>query len=256
MKLLWLGTSQDVDGYVPEERRAPGLVGKRLGEIMNTDVEVDVRYIWPTKRLPSLLESWMEQSQPDMVLIVVSAYWCCYESVPLKVQRKFGKAGGRTAKAGLKVADTGWLSSNRLFYAAKRLALLTIGGATNFEPEKVLTRMKECISIVRRNEDTVLLIHGLHALDAHYTLAGRRPWAEARRQFVDRGLSDFCRDLPVSYDGIETEPDFYSDLSLRYGDRLHYTPAGQAAVVGDYVPRFLEAWKQRHPELPDLPVDG
>jgi len=249
MKILWLGSSQSVDGYLPEEQRAPGLVGKRLSELLQTDVEVSVRYIWPNDRLPSLLETWIDEYRPDMVNFGVAAYWCCYESVPLKIQRRFGRVGSPAANAGSKVADTGWLSSNRLYYAAKSLALATIGGETNFEPEEVVDRTKECIKIILDREGTALLLMSMHGLDPHYTLGRRRPWAEARRQFVDRELLAFCSDLPVLYQGLDQEADYYYDASLRLGDRMHLTPAGQVASVRDVVPRLLEAWTQRHPEV-------
>ena len=247
MKLLWLGNSQDVEGYLPAVQLAPHLVAKRLTEALGEHVKVEVRPIWPTERLPALLESWVEESRPDMVLLVVPTFWCCLESVPLKIRRRFGRFGAPISNIGLKVADTAWLSSNRLYYAAQRLALRTVGGATNFQPDEVVERMHECIRTVVRNEEIVLLVQGLHGLDEHYTLARRRPWAEARRESIDRRLSDFCSDLHVTYHSYQTEGAFHSDRALRFGDRMHLTPAGQEAVARDLVPRLIDTWKGHRP---------
>ena len=251
MKLLWLGTSQDVDGFLPEEQRAPAGVGRRLGELLETDVTVDVRYIWPNERLPALVGSWLESVAPDMVYIDVSPYWCCFESVPLKLQRRFGKVGKPVASAGLKAAETNWVASSRLYYAARDFALWAVGGATHFEPEEVVECMKTCISLILDADEPALLLQGLHGMDPHYTLRRRRSWAEARRRLVDRTLAEFCRTLPVVYNGFGDQSASTSDPGTRMGDRLHLTPAGHEAVVGELVPRFLQAWQARRPAAVD-----
>jgi len=248
MKILWLGTSQNVDGYVPDQDRPPGLVARRLSELLRIRVEIVPLYIWPNERLPELLESWVGEHQPDMVFLDAAAYWYAYESVPLKVQRKFGHVGSPVAKASLKVADTSWLSSNRMYYAAQRLALRTIGGATHFEPEQIVERMKIYIEIILRNPEVTLLIKGFHSMDRHFTLGRRRLWAEARREFVNSSIATFCADLPVTYHGFETEADLY-DLRLRFGDRTHLTGEGLRLVARDLVPRFVDAWTARHPGI-------
>jgi hypothetical protein len=119
-----------------------------------------VRSIWPTAELPSLIESWMVKHHPDLVFMKVVSYWFCYESVPLKVERKLGRLGKPVADAGVKAADTGWLASNPLFHAGRRLAQRTIGAVSPFEPQEVLERMSAFIRQVLRSENTALLVKG------------------------------------------------------------------------------------------------
>jgi len=249
MKLLWLGTSNDVDGHLPEEQRAPALMAKQLSETLGLEVDFVARTIWPTEKLPSLVESWMEKHEPDLVFLKVVPYWFCYESVPLKLQRKLGRVGGPLASAGLKAADIGWLASTPLFHAGRRLAQRTIGGATHFEPVEVAERIESCIRVILRNEDAALLVRGPRGATDYYSGERARVRSEARRKSVHQALKSLCEELHVVYMGVEAAR-YKGHTTSALGDRVHFDMSEQSIEVAEHAPWFIQAWEQQHSSPP------
>ena len=248
MKLLWLGTSNDAGTYLPDSQRAPQLAAAELGRLLETDVEVVARGSWPTRRLPSVVESWVERYQPDLVFLKVTAYPFCYESVPLKIERKLGWVGKPVADLGLKAANIGWLASNPAFHVARRLAQRTIGGVSPFEPEEVLERMSSCIRTIVRRENIALLVRGPRGTNDYGSSSRARRRSATRRAFVDDSLSELCSELHVTYAGRETRSEV-TWKATTLGDRVHYDEKEQKLGARGVVPWLLRAWEEQQPRV-------
>ena len=203
MRILFLVNSNE---FVPNPDGSPlraELVQSELASEFQ-DVEVVAKAAWPTSKLPGVLGGWIEEHRPDIVYINVAEYWSLYESVPLRVQRVFGKLGSPFAKLGLKAADTPWVAHNRFFRTSQRIAQRVIGGDPHFSTDEVVERVMACAHVALRREGTVVVVDGQR---------GRRKFASTRRSLrrmerrrleVHRRLQAECGRLHVTYESDET----------------------------------------------------
>jgi len=247
MKLLWLGSSGETEPGVAKEQRNFALVQKGLSESLGEEVDVAVHTIWPNERLPELVGAWMDEHQPDMVIMASPAFSCCYESVPLRLGRKLGPVGRLLARAGYTTSEMRWLASTRLYHAGRKFALRFIGGDYYFEPEEVLERLSASIRAILRQEGTVLMVGGTSQLTAQHGDPRRREEREARLRTLNRGLVALCGELRVPHRGLD-RPTGAESLGGRLGDRLHLDAASHQARARIGLPRILEAWRAQHPE--------
>lgn len=228
MKYLRFGSSNDGRAEVTAEERRAAIVEKRLSEALGEPVETMVRQAWPDERLPGLVARWMDEFQPDLVLLPVGSFSFNYESVPLKIERMLGPVGRPIARLGLRAAETPAIANRGAFHALRRFAQRTIGGATYFEPEQVLEVMTSCIRTIVQHEHAILIVKGSR---------GSRDWAvndrsrrrsEERRVLMHRELQALCNELHVDYFGAETprylDPEAAPGSTI--GDRFHYDAAG------------------------------
>ena len=91
MRVLRLGNSEDRSPGIADSDRAWYIAGIVLAEACGESVETVVRPISPTRELPDLLDKWLDEYQPDLVLLKVTWYWYSYESVPRRIERLFGR---------------------------------------------------------------------------------------------------------------------------------------------------------------------
>jgi len=242
MKLLWLGTSNDIEGYLPEEQRSPALAAKMLSEATGLPVDVRARAIWPTADLPALVERWMERDTPDMVFLRVVTYWCAYESVPLKLQRMLPWIGKPLGDLGQKAAGTSWIGTTRPFHWSRLAAQRIIGGATPFEPGEIVERMEACIRAILRHEDVTLLVQGPRHVQRYQQSDRAERRGEQRRLVVHRALRRLCEDLRVTYAGPDRPA--HEDVQLTtLGDRLHYDPAAHEVEAEYFGQWLIKAWR-------------
>ena len=247
MKLLWLGNSNDTGNYLPVEQRPPHLAAERLQEILGLDIDIELRTLWPSERAPSLVEQWVGEFEPDLVFLQVIDHSFCYESVPLKVQRKLPIVGKSVAGAGEKAAQTEWLAFNPIYRALRDLAKNIIGGEPLFTPEEVLGRVSAAIRVVLRDEDRAALVRGPHGPNDTFGSDRRRARGEARRQVVHQGLRDLCAELHITYQGRDT-PEYRDGVAERVGDNFHFGASANILYVEDIVDGLVRAWVQQHPE--------
>ena len=130
---------------------APALAAEALGQELGTPVDVVARAIWPSPKLPSLVERWMDEEEPDLVLMRSRPYAFLYESVPLRIERALGPVGKPVARAGLKAADSPLLAHNAAFHALRTLGLRTIGGVTTYTPQEVVAVLEACVRVIIRS---------------------------------------------------------------------------------------------------------
>jgi hypothetical protein len=242
MKLLWLGTSNDRYGEMPEEARAYRVAAGVLAEAAGEAVEVILKRAWPSPELPGIVESWMKRYQPDAAWLQVNNFSFCYESVPLKIERKLGRLGKPVAGAGVKASKVPWVASNAAFRGARRAAQLTIGGVTNFEPEDVIASIGETIRVIIRHEGVVLGVRGPTNQVHYYPSRRAAERAERRRQQVHTAIRAICRELHVEYVGLD-RPGYVAGKVPTLADQVHQDVEAQRLAGLTEGKALASAWQ-------------
>lgn len=229
MRILRLTNSTDLHVGVAPELRASAVVERVVGEATGETVESMVRAIWPTPGLPDHVERWIENFQPDVVFLRASSFWCTYESVPLRIERRLGRLGKPVASAGLRLGDRAWLVERRSFKLARQALGRTIGGDPHFTPEQASGVVAEVLLRAVARESTVAVVRGPAQFhNSAGTAAGYRR-AQARLTALDSLTAEACRKLHVRYLSASGTND---DSSFRLEDDLHDTEAAHR-VMGE-----------------------
>lgn len=186
--------------------------------------------IWPSDRFPELVSRWIDEERPEIVTIPVLGYWFNFESVPLKLQRRFGRFGESVANAGKRSAEVPWLAHNAAFRGARRVAQRTVGGATYFTCEEVIECIGSCAREVARREGIGLIVQGPFG-GQYLSGTSRRAIAreEARRQVVNAGLREVCSQHRARFIEHRTNRREQGTAFSTIGDALHMDAAGQRA---------------------------
>jgi len=251
VKILRLGNSNDTGAWVPESDRRHVLVQDQLAAELGEPVDTLVKAAWPNHQLPALVARWMDEFQPDLVYFKVNSFAYQYESVPLKLQRKFGRAGEPFANAGVRAAERQWLSHNRAFRAGRRAAQRFIGGATHVQPQEAAESVEACIRTIVRHENVALLVKGSRGRSKDPNLTPKMlERAEGRRLLVHERIARVCAELSVDYIGNakaawRTDP---KERRTRVGDDLHHDAAGHRDGAGEEAATLLAVWRRHQPE--------
>ena len=104
MKLLFLGNSNDIPRHKGNPTRASA-VATALEAATGQPVELVIKPIWPDELLPGRIERWMRDEHPDLVFFSVPGFWFLYESVPVRLKRRWGAPGRWLARLGFAAAD-------------------------------------------------------------------------------------------------------------------------------------------------------
>ena len=243
MKILRLTNSNDFYGDVADSERGYRVIESALMADTGEEVVTARRIIWPADHLPELVERWVEEEKPDVVFLKTSAFWYAYESVPRRLQRRFGRPGKTVGTAGLKAAATPSVAHNALFRKLRYLAQATIGGDTNFTVDYCIENMEAVIRRVLRHEDTLLVVRGSRGGRERPEVpkkVGARH--EARRiEFNDR-LNALCADLSVPMVRGNQRRKF--DLSMRLSDQFHSNAKGHADGGAFEAAALVEIWRE------------
>lgn len=243
MRLLKLCTSDEFAGDIPPERRAGAISARVLEANLDAPCELKSRVIWPDAALPDLVDRWVADFQPDLVLFVVNAFWVSYKSTPLRLQRRLGAVGRLLGRAGIAAADTPWLANMPPFRFARRVALRVIGGDYYFEPEEIIALTERCAHRVLARESVVLLVRGpLDALTYHGRAADRSE-AEQRRLRTHEGLRALCARLHVAYTGADVSLGDVEGTDRFERDMVHTGEAAHESRGLREGAALLEAWR-------------
>ncbi len=222
MRILRLTNSSDVLATVPEHLRATRIAENVVAELTGEAVETEMRVFWPTPDLPDVVERWIARFEPDVLFIRAAAYWCSYESVPLRVERKLGPLGKPLARAGLKAGGSR-LARVRAFQMVRRLAGRTIGGDVNFKPEEAAAIIEAVFRRALSHEALVPVMRGPGmARDSTGTRAGLLR-AQRRNAELSALLARMCQSLHILYAPVEDT----FDAAPLDGDQFHSNEAGQ-----------------------------
>ncbi len=234
MKILGLLNSNVVggDADIPKQDMFPERMRVALAKALDEEVEVQARSVWPTQRLPQLVDGWVREFQPDLVVFSVIGFWFMYESTPVRLERKLGWPGRMLGRASREAAARPWLAHNRLFQWSRKTTQRAIGGQSWFTPEQVISSSQRVISACLRRESTYVVVFGP---------SGGEKWARdeshlqelvARRRKVDREMAAFCKAHHVEY-WDETKLKGIADprpASLQ-GDDLHLDREGHRRLA-------------------------
>lgn len=249
VRILRLTNSNDFTKDIPDERRSYRVVEQALAEASGEPVETVRKVIWPSGDLPAIVERWIEEYHPDIVFLMVNPYWFNYESVPLKLQRKFGPIGRLFGDMGLRAADTSWLAHNAAFRRLRYWAQTTIGGETPFTTAHVLENMEAVIRRILRHEDVHLVVRTSQGGKERPDLPPKvRMRHYARRIEVAEGMGRICDSLNVTRMAGNTFRKF--DRELRSGDGLHRNADGHAASGAKEAAFMVAFWQSLHEAEP------
>lgn len=220
MKVLKLCTSDELAGDIPDVQRAYRVAEQVIREATGEQVETKLHLIWPGEKLPGLVEGWVEQFQPDVVLVVVSPFWMTFASTPLRLRRRFKRFGEWLGKQGQRAAEHPRIGNSRLVRAGQRASLTLIGGDYHFEPSYVTAVTERVVRKILAAESVEVVVRGpLVALGHH---GNRRSLADAerRRRTSDEQLRELCQRLHVTYVG-KSAADAKADRQRFTGDLVH-----------------------------------
>jgi hypothetical protein len=243
MKVLWLGNSTDQRGRIADTDMRSNVVAHELEAATGEPVEMVVRSIWPNERLVGLVERWMDEEAPDIVMLRTVAFWFNYESVPLRVDRLLGPLGKPLKNAGMGMAKSSWIGERAIFHWLRRWTLRLIGGDTYFTPDEVIERQSAAIRAIVRREGVGLVAYLPKARTDYYPSAKAKARAEARRRKVHDALAQLCEELHVPYLG-SVQPRYLTEKATTVGDRLHPDAEEHRRRASEELPYVLEAWRQ------------
>lgn len=239
MRLLRLTNSNDLSPGVPEAQRAPAITERIIAAATGEPVETMNRVIWPGPELPDIVAGWIERFSPDVVLMRASSFWCTYESVPLRLQRRWGRLGAPISRVGFKAGGHPTVAANPAFRRVRKLAVRTVGGETYFTTPEATQIVADVLRRVLAREAIIPIVRGpAHAHDSSGTPAGRLRAEQINREF-NTLLAATCQGYHVTYVSATSTLDNPSYLQ---NDELHDTAAGHLAI-GELEGRaIVEAW--------------
>lgn len=251
MKILRLTNSTDRWEGVPAEHRTPERLRCALCEQTGEDAEFVIRMMWPTPRLPDLIDGWIEEHRPDVVFLWVNPYWFAYPSVPLLVERMLGRRVGRPLdRATRRVANVPWVAYNPLFRKIRDSGRRLIGAAYEFEPEQVVQTMDLCVRRIVRHEEIVLAVWGPPFCFFHEPDKAERQRGDRRRRLVNAGLRRLCEELHVLCEAPDERPDIGDGRRFIDVDGMHPNTLGYEWFAERQLAIHLEAWRQLREEAP------
>ncbi|MGE3076173.1 MAG: hypothetical protein AB7N24_09850 [Dehalococcoidia bacterium] len=246
MRILRLAASDEAPGRLPAGASIPEIIASIVEAETGEPVEIKLRAAWPSDALPGLIGRWLDEYEPDIVFLKVNAYWFNYLSLPLQIERKFGKAGRPINRIGKQVGELRPVSSSRPYRIARRYLLRVFPGATYFTPEAVVASMQECVRTVLAREGIGLVVSG-PASRLNHELSSKAARAhEARRQLVHQSMKRFCAEVHVPYFGMDRVPT-KGELAATVGsDGLHVNESASRRLAEEEAEALVTLWRTIH----------
>ncbi len=126
MRILRLVASDEAPGRLPVGTSIPEIIASLVEAETGESVEITLRSAWPSAALPGLIDKWLDEYEPDVVFLKVNAFWFNYLSLPLQIERKFGKFGKPINRVGKQVGELRPVSSSRPYRIARRYLLRAV----------------------------------------------------------------------------------------------------------------------------------
>ncbi len=243
MKLLRIGTSDDVYGPLQPHERSWHIVQERLAAAIGEPVETVLKSAWPNEAYADVIERWVERERPDAVFLAVASFWVAFPSAPLRLQHSRLPLGGPLGRLGRRASAIPAIAHNRLFRGLRRAALGTLGYAYYFAPDDCARRVEEAIRRIIRHEEVALGVRGPMPLGLPLP---PRVAAESRRRCDEFGrlVGETCERLHVSYCAPGPgEPPAPDELQA---DLTHVNARGHARRADHEYELLLRAWHSTH----------
>lgn len=193
VKVLKLCSSDETTGDMPDDLRAYRIAQRLLQERLGEEVEVVVQPVWPTPRLPKLIERWIEQHQPDIVLLHVNPYWTTFESVPLALQRHYGPLGRVLGDAMKRAGEHPELRAAWWVRMGRWASVRLVRGAYEFEPEEVAAVLEESLPKLLARETLEVAIRGATGSLGYHGTKRTIARAEDRQDQTDDAVEAVCK---------------------------------------------------------------
>ena len=244
MKVLRIGNSNDDQTPVPEAQRAWKIAEAMLAEAVGEPVETVLRRGWPNEKFPGRIEAWIDELEPDFVVIQVNNYWYAHESIPLWFDRKFGRAGRAIGTAGTKVGKWSWVADNRWAQLVSRRAPDLLPYATHFTTAQVASCMELTLRKVLAHEGIILLVRGNEDWNIPTASARFNRRNHARNAVMSAAMRDVCERLRVPY---AQRPSMGKDeITTLNGAGFHST-ADEQRKAGEFDGEaMIAAWRSAH----------
>jgi hypothetical protein len=243
--VLRCGTSNDRAGAVPLEQRGWKLAEKEVSLAIGEPVETVLKGAWPDHRFPDLIDRWMTELQPDMVVLQVNNFWYGHESAPLWFERRFGRAGKPLNRVGQKVRTSPWFSDNRWAQMFNRRVLAVLPKATHFSIPEVTACMERAMRRILAHEGTVLLVRGNEdwAVMPMATRGFNRRNA-ARNASMSASMRELCEQLRVPY--FQRPRQAAGDELTQNNAGFHNSPEAERQMGAFDSAAMASAWREAH----------
>ena len=249
MRVLWLTNSSDAHPGVPPAQRSQAVAARLIEEALGEPVETLQKGVWPTAGLSTAADRWVRDFQPDVVFLRLSSYPVAYESIPLRLQRKLGRAGNSVANAGGRVGNSQWLAERRVYQVTRTAVTRVIGGDTHFTPSEVVARLEETFRGVIARETIVPVVRGTSLLlNTSGTKKGLRR-SKRRVTELNALTQAMCERLQIAF---FPELSAEETSSSRLGDLLHDDACAHEKLGQDDALAILAAWRAAAPAMQDL----
>jgi hypothetical protein len=235
----------------------PAAMQAPLARAIGEPVEVTARPVWPTPDLPKVVDRWMAEIQPELVVFPIGSFWFLYESTPVRVERRLGRPGRWVNRASQKLAAKKWLAHNRPFQWLRRRTQRTLGGDSWFAPEEVIATAKEVIRTILRYEGSYLVVFCPSGGDRWAPDEGALARFARKRDLVDRAISAFCAEHHIEYwDEARIAPERDPRPPSLQGDQLHLDRGGHRRAAERYMDMSVGMMKRALAHSRGEPTEG
>ena len=225
MKVLRLALSHDLRSDIPEAERQYVIAQRVLEEATGETWETALRPIWPSEKLPGLIDRWVGEEQPDLVLVNLAAYWVSFASAALKIERRWPGGARRLGPAARRAAETRIAAHSPLTELARDLATRLVGVEYYFEPEATVTVFETILRRLLQSEHLAVAVRGPALIPQRSSRAILREREERFWAWHD-GIRDVCERLHVAFLPYDAELEAPDSGVRMAGDTAHYTLEG------------------------------
>ncbi len=243
MRLLRL-TSSDDFLPAPPEALSHAIASRRFTEITGEPVDVTLKRFWPTPGFDAALPRWLDEVDPGFVFFIVPSYPVCYESVPLRMERRLGRAG-RFLNSGAQHTASSWIGRTAAFHAGRRLANRTIGGDPLVTVPEYMGYVGRAVRAILAREGVILVMRGPRTPFGVETAAAKIR-SESRRQHLNRELTALCERSHIPLRIYQEPPVPAEDLAFVLADRVHLNDAERLRCGLDEGELMASAWHAAH----------
>ncbi len=200
MRVLRLGTSNDDTPELPEEQRGWKIAERMLAESAGEPVDTVLKRAWPNEAFPAMVGRWMDEYEPDLVVLRINWFWYGYESIPLWFERRMGRFGRWLARIGIRVGESPGFADNRYAQFVRRSLTKVLPSTAYFTPAELAATLEAVLRRVVRNENVVVLVRGTDGWDWAPMYSDKQMRRQHLRGLeVRRRMEAICDELHVRF---------------------------------------------------------
>ncbi len=251
VKILRLSHSSDTFAIPPPELRSWAIAERALSEASGEPVTTVIKALWPTPGLVAAVDRWLENEEPDVVFIWVSAYWYLYGTIAGRLRQVLPGIARPLSAGADQLGRLRWLTESRPTRPVKGLAERVIGTAPAFTPEESVAVLESVIRRVLVREECLVVVRGAMT-PTYFRTRGQRRRAQELTAEVDRRMAELCRRLHLKYISGSPIASIGEEAAIRQPDRVHWNVKGHelyGAMEADGLVSAWRAWKGLAPGL-------